>query len=465
VRSRNLLPLLLAGCAAGPDYRPPEVAAPEVWSAAESARVSQGAADLARWWRVLDDPTLDSLMERAAAANLDLAIATARVRQARAEAGFARGELLPEVDARASAGRQRVSENGVLGALPDPESDLYSAGFDARWELDLFGRLRRRVEAADAEVEASVEDRRDVLVSLLAEVARAYVELRANQRLAAVVRENAASARTTVELTRTRLASGLASELDVARAEALLATTEARLPEVEGAARVAMHRLAVLLGLEPGALVAELEPVRPIPAAPERVLVGLPSELLARRPDVRAAERRLAAATARLGSAEAERYPSLSLSAAFGLESLSSGTLADAASRAWSIGPALRWPIFAGGRIEADVEGADARLEEARHRYDQAMLVALEDVENALVGYLRTWDQRRSLASAAEAGRRSVRLADDLYRNGLSDFLDVLDAERALYDAELELARSEAAATLRVVTLYKVLGGGWEAEG
>jgi len=452
----------LAGCAVGPDYVRPEPSAPDGWSEAQGGRVSTESAELAAWWTAFGDPVLESLIERAAASNLDCKVAAARVREARAQAGRTRSELGPEVEAGAGITRQRSSENGAV-AVEDPESDFYSAGFDSVWEIDLFGRTRRAVEASEAEVEATVEERRAVLVSLAAEVATAYVELRGNRRLAEVARRNAAAARETLELTRSRAEGGLATELDVARAEVLLAGAEAPLPHFEARARVALHRLSVLLALSPDELSAELAQARPVPTPPERILVGLPSEALARRPDVRRAERALAAATARIGAARAERYPRFSLTSAFGLESVHAGDFADAASRAWSIGPALRWPLFSSGRILAEVEVQDARAEQALHAYRGTLLTALEEVENALVGYLREWDHQRSLVAATSAGRRSVALAEDLYRSALTSFLDVLDAERGLYESELELARSEVEITLRVVSLYKALGGGWEA--
>lgn len=465
MKPRILLSLVpvLGACVVGPDYRRPDLPTPTTWEAQDGHRVSAESADLTRWWASFGDPVLDALVERAARANLDLKQATARVREARAETGIARGARRPEVGNPGSAGRQRLSENGPF-PVTDPESSLYRSGFDAHWELDLFGGLRRAEEAARAELEASIEDRRDVLVTLLAEVARAYVELRCNQRLETIVRRNVAAARATLELTRTRLVAGMATNLDVARAEALLAVTEAPLPRYEAAEHVAIHRLGLLLGEHPQALASELSVERPIPAPPDRILVGLPSELLQRRPDVRRAERRLAAATARIGAAVAERYPKVSLSGAFGLESTSLSSLHDAASRAWSIGPSVRWPLFAGGRIAAGIEAQDARAEQALHAYEETLLLALEDVENALVHYLREWDHRRALEATAEADRRAVSLSDELYRKGLTSFLDVLEAERGLYEAELLLAESEAASSLHVVSLYKALGGGWESE-
>lgn len=477
--TRALALLLLAGCVVGPDHLPPAAALPERFEAGASNAGAAAAvaaaptaddapalvresADLANWWREFDDPLLASLIERAAAANLDLAAATASLREARARAGQSRAELLPALDATGSAVRQRLSENGAF-PMPDPETGLYRAGFDSSWELDLFGGHRRALEAALADADATLEQRRAVQVSLAAEVAAAYVELRGSQRLVAVARGNVASAQASLELLRERLRAGLSTELDVARAETLLSGARAPLPGFEGDVRVAVHRLGVLLAMPPAALAPELEAVAPIPAAPRRLLVGVPAELLARRPDLRRAERELAAATARVGVAHAERYPKISLTGSFGLESASLGDFTDAASRAFSIGPSLRWPLFAGGRILAGVEIADARAEQARLRWESTLLVALEEVENAIVRCLREWEHRRVLESGVAAHRRSVELAGELFRRGLSDYLDVLDAQRELHAAELDLAGTEAATTLDVITLYKALGGGWNA--
>ncbi|MBV8879119.1 MAG: efflux transporter outer membrane subunit [Planctomycetaceae bacterium] len=456
--------LLLAGCAVGPDYAAPAVQAPAGWTEAAGTKVAAERAELARWWASFGDPALDGLVRRALDANLDLELAGSRVREARAQAGYSRGALLPELGASGAAKRQRVSENGQFPVAGKPEGSYYSAGFDSAWEIDVFGGLRRGVEAAEAELEAAVEDRRAVLVSLLGEVARSYVDLRGGQRLASVIRKNVASARSTLDLTKARLQAGLGTELDVARAETQVATTEALLPPAERDVRVSIHRLSVLLGRDPGTLAAELEPEAPIPAPPEKLLIGLPSELLQRRPDLRRAERKLAAQTARIGVATAELYPKFSLTGAFGLESVDASDFAKSASRAWSMGPTVRWRVFEGGRLLANIDVEDARAEQALLLYRQSILAALEEVENALVGYLREWDHRRSLERAVSAGRKSVALATSLYQNGLTGFLDVLEAEQGLYDSERRLAESDAAVALKVVALYKALGGGWETE-
>lgn len=456
--------LALAACNVGPDYEKPEVQAPEAWTDASGDKVSSQRPDLARWWSAFGDPMLDSLVKRAVEANLDLQLAFQRVQEARAQAGHSRGAFYPTLEQGSSYTRQRFSENGPFPVQGSPQRNLWSSGLDMAWEIDLFGGTRRAVEAADAEVEASLEDRRAVLVSLLAEVAGSYVDLRGSQRLAAILTENVASAKATLELTKTRLQGGLGTELDVRRAEAQLANAEALLPDAQRSIRTAIHRLGVLLARDPGALAGELEKPGPIPVAPERILVGLPSDLVMRRPDLRRSERKLAAATARIGVATADLYPKFSLTGAFGLESVDASDFAKAASKAWSVGPSVRWPIFQGGRIQANIDVQDARARQAFVAYRQSVLSAFEEVENALVGYLREWDQRRSLEAASSSSRKSVELANDLYRRGLTGFLDVLEAERVLYDAERRRVESESAVAFRVVTLYKALGGGWELE-
>jgi NodT family efflux transporter outer membrane factor (OMF) lipoprotein len=457
VRRTAVVLALLAGCAVGPDYERPPATAPAGWG--EKADTS--TADLSRWWTLFGDAALDGLIERALAANPDLRVATARVREARALVGVAQGGLLPEVDAGGSYARNRTSENVATFPGIDRYESFYRAGFDAAWEIDLFGGARRAIEAARADYEGAVETHRAVQVSLLAEVARNYVALRGSRRLLAVLRGNVESASSTVDLVRARLQAGVATAFDVARAEAQLASARAQLPSVEAAAKQSIHRLGVLLGRDPQGVAAELAGEAPIPVPPARVVVGLPSDLLRRRPDVRAAERQLAAATARVGEATAELYPKISLTAAFGLESLHAGDFFEAAGRAWSLGPAVRWPLFAGGRLRAAVAAADARAGQALALYEKSVLAALEEVENALVAYLREWDRHQALEEAVAADRRATGLAVDVYRRGLASFLDVLEAERTLFAAEAELARSDAAVSLDLVALYKSLGGGW----
>jgi outer membrane protein, multidrug efflux system len=434
---RRALPLvLLASCSVGPDYAPPETAAPAAWTRAgekEDGKIDAGAADLSRWWALFKDPVLESLVARAVEGSPDLRIAAARVREARGAAGIARGALLPEIEVDASYARTKTSGNVFTFPGADLHQSRYRGFFDASWEIDLFGGLRREVEAAGADAQASEEDRRAVLVTLRAETARVYVDFRGAQRRRAVLRRQVAAAADRLALLQARLEAGVATTLDVAREEALLRATEAQVPPIEADVARDVHRLGVLLGRDPGALVAELAAEAPIPVPPARIVVGLPAALLARRPDVRRAERELAAATARIGVARAEFFPKISLSGAFGLESL-----------------------------RAQVDVAEARQARALAAFEGTVLAALEEVENALVGYLREGERRRSLEAAVAAGLRALALSEDLQKQGLASFLDVLTAQRAVQADELQLAASEAAVTLFSVALYKALGGGWE---
>jgi outer membrane protein, multidrug efflux system len=431
---RRALPLvLLASCSVGPDYAPPETAAPAAWTRAgekEDGKIDAGAADLSRWWALFKDPVLESLVARAVEGSPDLRIAAARVREARGAAGIARGALLPEIEVDASYARTKTSGNVFTFPGADLHQSRYRGFFDASWEIDLFGGLRREVEAAGADAQASEEDRRAVLVTLRAETARVYVDFRGAQRRRAVLRRQVAAAADRLALLQARLEAGVATTLDVAREEALLRATEAQVPPIEADVARDVHRLGVLLGRDPGALVAELAAEAPIPVPPARIVVGLPAALLARRPDVRRAERELAAATARIGVARAEFFPKISLSGAFGLESLRASDFFESGSRAWSLGPAIRWPIFAAGRLRAQVDVAEARQARALAAFEGTVLAALEEVENALVGYLREGERRRSLEAAVAAGLRALALSEDLQKQGLASFLDVLTAQR-----------------------------------
>jgi multidrug efflux system outer membrane protein len=449
--------LLPAGCLVGPDYEPPARPVPSAWTAGEAGKV-----DLARWWERFGDPLLDGLVVRALEANPDLEIARARVARAAALAGVGDGALFPTLEAGGSMDRIRRSEN----AAPFPPQ-LYRtrsyAGFSSTWEIDLFGGTRRSLEAADADLEAAEADLSAARVSLLGQLGAAYLALRGSQHVRRSLEEGAATARETALLTRLRVEAGVATALDLHRAEAQAAAAEAGIPPVEAETRRASHRIAVLTGRDPAALLQELGAPAPIPSVPPSVVVGLPSELILRRPDLRSTERRLAAATARVGAALGDYYPKFSLTGAFGLESLERTDLLQAASRTWTLGPALRWPIFSGGRIRASVLTAEAGVAEAAAAHERAVLQALEEVENALVAYLRGVERRRSLAQSASSSRLAAELAEELYRQGLANFLEVLDAQRERFSAERELAEVEASVTADLVTLYRVLGGGWEA--
>ena len=459
---------LVVGCiTVGPDYEQPEVAVPDAWHTDAVAGLEVGAAPLERWWSVLDDPDLDDLIARAKVANLDLRTAVWRVEEARALRGVAAGAAYPQVDAVGSASRSEPSDNGVLGDLaPDgfEAGNLFEVGVGASWELDVFGRIRRTVESADAALEADIEAYRDVLVSLLSEVASAYVDLRTTQERLRLARNNVNIQNNTLSLTQDRFRVGLVSGLDVAQAEAILASTEALIPQLRTQRELAMNRLAVLLGAVPGSLHDELLEPRPIPHEPEQATVGLPADLLRQRPDVRRAERSLAAQTARIGIATADLYPSFSLTGYLGLEAVDGSDLFGSDSTTWSFGLPVRWAIFSGGRIRSQIRAEEARTEQALVAYEQAVLRALEEVENSLYAYGEELSRRDHLRDTVDATERSLDLVMTQYRSGLTNFQNVLDTQRSLLNRQDELAASEGQVTQNLIAVYRALGGGWDPE-
>jgi len=464
-----LLAFLAGGCAVGPNYHQPTVPTPACWGEPLNGGETGSPAAVADWWRSFRDPELDSLISRAAQSNLDLKIAQARVREARAEYGIAVGNLLPMVDASGSYARQRESQSQPLVGPGDHlpsgipfENNFYQSGFDASWEIDVFGGKRRAVESAKAQVAAAEFGQRDILVTLLGEVARNYVEARGYQRRLEIARDNIRAQEQSLAITQNRFTNGLTSNLDVQQASMLLATTRAVVPSLETALDASIHRLGVLLGQTPESLETELATVAPIPAAPPVVPVGLPSELLLRRPDVALAERQLAAATANIGVAKADLFPKFYLTGVAGFESVSASDWFDGGSRFWSAGPTVQWNIFDAGRIRANIKVQNARQEQALAKYEQTALSAFEDVANALVAYAKEQVRRRSLEDAVTSSQESLRLANQLYANGLSNFINVLDAERSLYQAQDALAQSDRTVSTDVIALYKSLGGGWK---
>lgn len=458
----------------GPDYQRPDLPVPSAWNEARQKGVDTRSAELTRWWTAFNDPLLSSLTERAVKSNLDLRIAEARIREARATRAVTASGEWPTLDVSGSYSRNRASGNaigspsqngGAVAAAPSGaqlEQNFYQTGFDASWEIDVFGGVRRSVEAADATIEATVEDRRDVLVTLLGDVARNYIDLRGFQRRLDVTRANLKAQQETVELTRVRFQAGLASDLEVAQAEAQMNTTAAEIPTLESALKQAAYRLDVLLGLQPGSLWDDLANERAIPSLPPEVLVGLPSELLRRRPDIRRAERQLAAATAQIGAATADLYPKFFLAGTLGLQSISASDWFTGGSRFWSVGPTITWPVFDAGKIRANIQVRDAQQEQALGQYEKTVLTAFQDVETSLVAYAQEQIRYRSLVAAVAANRRAFEMANELYVRGLNDFLNVLIAQRALSTSESDLAQSQATMASNLVSLYKALGGGWE---
>ena len=452
-----VLAALLAACAVGPDYRTPETAATPFVTAQGAGVVEQSFE--AAWWEQFQDPALDALVERALTADLDLKIALARVEESRAFLGAARRDRWPSVGAEVARTESKQQQPGFTTDRIEVES--YDAGLATLWELDLFGRVRRGVEARGAEADAAVADLRDAQVLVAAEVARNYVELRGAQKRLAVARTNLGYQRETLELTRVRLDLGRGSELDVASAAARLAATEATIPPFEAAEIIAANRLAVLLGERPGALDAELAP-REIAPHLTTLAVDSPAALLQRRPDIRVAERELAAATARIGVAKADLFPRLSLSGFIGFVAGDADELGESTSRAWSLSPVLSWAGFQRGTY-ANVRVAEARASAALAAYELAVLRALEETENAFATYGSHRQRLTSVVEQAAASRRAAELARIQYREGALDFLRLLDAERTLLQAEDEVAAAETNLNSSVVLIYKALGGGWEA--
>jgi outer membrane protein, multidrug efflux system len=459
--------ILLAGCSVGPNYKRPEIAVPASWNEAQQSSFDTGPAPLTDWWTEFNDPLLNTLVQRAVQSNLDIRLAEARIRESRALRAVTAADAWPGLEAAGSYRRSRSSENAfVSGGGGDAflGGDLFRTGFDASWEVDIFGGVRRRVEAADANVAASLEERRNALVTLLGDVARNYIELRGFQRRLAVARSNLQAQQETLDLTKVRFEAGLSSDFEVAQSEGQVNTTAAQIPALESALKGSVHRLDVLLGQQPGALWARLSSEAPVPALPPQAHVGLPAELLRRRPDIRRAERVLAAATAQVGAATADLYPRFSLTGSFGFQSINAGDLISSPSRFWSIGPTILWPVFDAGRIRANIAVRDAQQEQALTLYEKTVLTAFEDVENSLVNYAKEQTRYRALMDAVAANRRAVQMANELYTRGLVDFLNVLETQRSLYASESELAQSETVMASNLVALYKALGGGWQTD-
>jgi outer membrane protein, multidrug efflux system len=470
---------LFAGCTVGPNYRTPQTSVPATFTGAATTQpatqsITAPTVPMDAWWRTFNDPMLDQLIEQARLANLDLRLAEARVREARAQRGVVSAGYWPQVDSSANYTRSRNSKNLSPGGVAvgpggqtgfgGTEQDLWQAGFDAAWEVDVFGGIRRSVEAADAEIAAAIADRNNVLVSLLGETARNYVELRGFQRQVSIAQANAKAQEETLSLTQAKFRAGLVSDLDVARAEAQVASTRATIPSFEAAAQQAVHRLGVLTGKPPEALVSSLGMPHAVPVPPPEISVGLPSDLLRRRPDIRLAERQIAAATARIGVATADLFPRFTLNGSLGLSANKFANWADSNSVFWSLGPGVTWPVFNAGRIRANIRVQNARADQALANYENTVLLSLEEVENALVAFDREQARRRILVGAVESNRRAVDLSQQLYQRGVSPFLDVLDAQRALFLSQDALSRSDTTVSANAVALFKALGGGWMSE-
>ena len=461
-----LLIFSISGCKVGPDYVRPKYKVPDQWHQSAIKGLEDGSANLQTWWTVFDDPVLENLIEQAQDENLELQITYVRIMEARALLGIASGEYWPTIDAAGSYSRSRVSENGLTApAVGSPDQmNLHSMGVDSSWEIDVFGRISRSVESAQASMEASVEDYRDVLVSLYSQVAQTYIDVRSLQTRIQYARDNVTLQRDTLKLTQDRRKAGLVPQLDVEQAKLVLASTESTIPRLRQFESQAVHRLSVLLGQPPGALYDRLSSASDIPQVPEDVIAGLPAELLRQRPDIRRAERVLAAETAEIGIATADLYPTFSLSGTFALEAQQIKDVDNWNSRTWGFGPAMRWNLFDGNRIRSNIKVQEAQTEQALLAYEQTVLQALEEVENTMVAYKKEQQRFGALQRSVAAAGKSVELVQTLYKNGLTDFQNVLDMQRVLTAEQDKLAESEGQVVKNLVGLYKSLGGGWSAE-
>lgn len=450
--------VLLAGCVVGPDYQTPILAMPASWSGQKPTKPVQ-PAQLSKWWQRLRDPELNTLVEEAVAGNLDVATAKAKIREARASYRQSAGTLLPSVDGSGSATRNKSAET-TSGS--DATYSEYQAGFDASWELDLFGANRRGVEAARYGLDASQEELRSTLLTLIGDVASYYTQARGYQARIALARRSAASQRQTAELTRTMAQAGTATAADVAKAMGQAASTEAAVPTLEASYAQAVHRLAVLAGRPPASLSERLKRVAPIPAPRLPMPTGIPADLLLSRPDLRMAEGQYAQYTAKIGQAEAARYPSVSLTGDISTAALKLGDLGKNSSIGWSFGPTLSVPVFNAGQLQAAVEVAKAQRDQYFIAYRSSVLTALEDVENALVLLSQERIRIAKLASSAKSYGDAARLEGTLYKAGETSLLDVLDAQRSLYSAEDSLLQSRVLLATNYIALNKALGGGWD---
>ena len=464
-----LLAVMLAGCTLGPDFKRPDSQAPQAWAQVQGeAAASQPTAEPLelRWWDSFHDARLSALIQRVAERNLDLQMASARLLQSRALRSTVAADEVPSVDVSAGYSRARNSAEGLSdpsGKAGKSAFNLWQGDLVAGWELDLWGRVRRQVEAADASVQMAENDRRGVLLALLSETAGDYIQLRAVQHTLEVTQDNLKVARHSLKLSEGRQAEGVATRLDVAQASAQVASIEARLPTLEARRDDLINALSLLAAEPPRSLQAQLLQGGELPAPQQRFAIGVPSELAERRPDIRQAEARLHAATAQEGVAVAELFPRLTLSASGGYQAQDMSSLLDWASRFGVIGPRVELPIFDAGRRRANVKAQDARVRQAAVGYARTVLGALHEADNALTAYDSEQQRRAALMETVTQNRTAVTLGRQRWTSGVASFLDVLDAERTLQQNELLLADSTTAVSTDLVALYKALGGGWEA--
>ena len=452
--------LVLAACAVGPDYHEPKVATPDQFVSVEGGQFAP--ADIEQdFWKTFKDDQLNALIEEALTANHDIRIALSALAEARAIRGQARLDLAPTVTASAGYTDSRASVRQLPFPGVDRNQDFYDASFDAFWELDFFGRIRRNVEANSAEVQAAEAGFYNTQVSVTAEVARNYFELRGFQHRLEVARTNANNQDQSLGITRARLDAGRGTQLDVARAQAQLSATLSTIPDLEAASTRAALRLAVLTGRSPEALLSQLSTTRALPDLPTTTSIGTPELLLRRRPDIRLAERELAAATARIGVAVGDLFPRISFIGSWGFDAASSSDLGKGQSESYAFGPSIQWAAFDLGRVHQRIKQREAATDGALARYEQSVLRALEETDASLTDYAKSRDKQAQLRSSAAASAEAAMLARARFDSGVADFLTVLDAERTRLEAEDQLAQSETQTATALLAMYKALGGGF----
>jgi NodT family efflux transporter outer membrane factor (OMF) lipoprotein len=454
--------VVLSSCAVGPNYRKPDLNSPEHWNRLGDADAyTDKTGDLRQWWVRLDEPLLSELIDEALKANLDLRKAQARLREARARRAMAASAYYPSLSASGSASRRQSTKGTGTSLSGGTVSNQFSASFDAKWEVDVFGGVRRSVEAADAEQALAEASLNDTQVSLVAEVARNYFEVRSFQIRLDIAQSNLESQTETLQLTEFRSQAGLVSAQDVEQARSVREQTLAQLPSLENSLATSMHSLDILLGKLPGSLHTRLASGGPLPKMPSQIAVGIPADTLRQRPDIRVAERRLAAETARVGVATAALYPSLNLSGSVGIEALTQASMGNGFGFFYSLLGGVTAPIFQGGRLRAQLEAQDAVREQALLSYEQAVLTALREVEDVLVALVRNRERAEALERAVEAARNAALLARQRYSAGVIDFQSVVDTERSVLLLEDSLASTRAEGIFALIRLYKALGGGW----
>jgi len=500
----GVLLLAVAGCTVGPDFeRPASFWSPASWFGTRQPKVlkdalvsalTPGPID-ANWWSVFHDPELTSLEQRVAGGNFDVRTAVVRLAESRSSLGVTSAGLFPTLNANSSYTREKQSKNGVIGlfggggsgggspgtasnglggtvgGLPNTSGgaasapfDLYQVGFDASWEVDFWGRVKREVESARATLQASAEAQRDTLLTSLAELARDYIQLRGVQENIRITTNNLNTARQSERLTRERAQGGLGTDLDVANAAAQVANTQSQLPDLQAQEITLTNAIALLLGEPPDALTAELRQPKPIPMVPPHVPIGLPGELARRRPDIRQAEAQLHAAIANIGVAIGDFYPKVTLSGSVALQALSFNRAFNTGSNTYSLGPSVTLPIFQGGRLSRTLELRQGAQQESALSYQRTVLGALHDVNNAMTNYMSEQNKRRALQAVVKQNQIALNLSRDRYSQGIDTFLNVLDAERSLLAAQQQLTNSNTALGTDLVQLYKALGGGWEQQ-